>query len=1202
MITYLCKPKFLLGFIFMIALFLPSAVIAQQNTNTTYLFQENKNQYPAQVKYKAGIGEGLSLFMEKDKFTFLKFDPAQLEQIHEESHEKKTKKSGNVNFHAFHMDFIGSNPGVEMTASNKSASYSNFFRGNDPAHWASEVYAYQQVNYKNIYPGIDIHAYNQDQFFKYDFVVSAGIDPSIIQMQFIGADNIVLQDNKLIIKTSVGDIIENIPFTYQIINGVKKEVKCSYVLSGDNTVSFDFPEGYDPTQILIIDPVLIAATYSGGPFSCTTYGHCATYDGAGNIYTGGECFDPGYPTTAGAFQSAFAGMVDISISKFNPNGSALIWASYVGGTDGDIPNSLFVNSNQEIYILGASSSNNYPTSAGCFDNSYNGLEDIVVTHFNSTGTALIGSTYVGGTGDDGGGWVSWSINGHDGMRGEIIVDGSDNAWIASFTSSANFPTSAGTYDNGLDGAWDGCAFRLSPNLSTLQWSTYLGGTSDDGSYGLRLNTAGELYVTGITQSANFPSTAGVYDNTHNGMSDAYLTRFNAAGNGVMSSTFLGTAQSEIGYFMDLDIYENPYVYGISQGAMPVTAGVYSNAGSGNFISKFDPALTTLVLSTVFGDGMGGYLEPEAFMVDQCENIYVSGFGSSGTYPTTANALYPTQASAGGGSCYFMVLDKDAVAINFGSFYFGWHVDGGTSRFDPSGAIYQGICIGSGGATTPAWAYKDNVNAPSWDMYVVKIDFEQQGVVAQAVAQPSSVGCAPFNVSFTNNSNNAQSYFWDFDDGGATSTLFEPSHIFNNPGTYDVMLIAIDSTTCNISDTTYLTITVGAGANVVADFDYQLESCATFTLITQNTSIGAQVYNWDFGDGNTSTAEDPSHNYATPGPWTITLISTDTVCNGADTITIDILFTPPTAPVADFIAQQSPNCDLIIVNCQNNSQNYNTCLWNFGDGGTSTLTNPSHTYANPGNYVITLIVYDTVCNQQDQIAIPITVDGGLVISIPDGEICQDQPAILDAGPGGDSYAWSTGDTTQTVTVTQPGTYTVLVTLGNCTDLETVVLTELIFNPAPDTPLVCPGSTLLHAGAGSQYLWSTGATSESITVSDEVTVWYQKMVGYCLVTDTIVVRYRYKSPDVFIPNSFTPNEDGLNEVYYVVGADEEEYQFMIFDRWGEMIFYSNDPAKGWDGTYKNGKLVQQGVYVWKIFYKNYCLAPTYQTKFGHVNVIR
>ncbi len=1196
------QPKFIPSILFWMVLLLSATINAQQNKTTNYLFEENKTQHPLQVKYKAGIGEGVTLFMEKNKFTFVKYDPAQLEEIHHESHEKKTKKSGTVDLHAFYMSFVGSNANVEISSSGKSQFYNNYFRGNDPAHWASEVYSYQQVDYHNIYPGIDIKAYSQDMFFKYDFIVRPGINPSIIKMQFTGADEIFLRENMLTIKTSTGDIIQNFPYTYQIINGAKKEVRCEYILSENNVITFNFPDGYDVSQPLVIDPVLIAATYSGGPFSCTTYGHCATYDLAGNIYTGGECFDPGYPTTAGAFQSAFAGMVDISISKLNPDGSALIWASYVGGADGDIPNSLFVNGSQEIYILGATSSANYPTTAGCFDNSYNGLEDIIVTHFNSTGTALVGSTYVGGTGDDGGGWVPWSINGHDGMRGEIIVDGSNNAWVASFTSSANFPTSAGTYDNSLNGTWDGCAFRLSPNMGTMQWSTYLGGAIDDGSYGLRLNTAGELYVTGVTQSGDFPSTAGVYDNTHNGMSDAFLTRFNAAGNAILSSTFMGTASDEIGYFMDLDLYDNPYIYGISQGAMPVTAGVYNNAGSGNFISKFDPGLNTLLLSTVFGDGMGGYLEPEAFMVDQCENIYVSGFGSSSTYPTTANALYPTQAAAGGGSCYFMVLNKDAITLMFGSFYFGWHVDGGTSRFDPTGAIYQGICIGGGGATTPAWAYKDNVNAPSWDMYVVKIDFEQQGVVAQAAAQPSAVGCAPFAVNFTNNSNNAQSYFWDFDDGGATSTLFQPSHTFNNPGTYTVMLIAVDSTTCNISDTTYLTINVGAGANVVADFDYQLLSCGTYTLQAQNTSVGAQVYNWDFGDGNTSTAEDPIHNYATPGPWVITLISTDTVCNGADTITVNILFTPPSVPVADFVAQQSPNCDIIVVNCQNNSQNYNTSSWDFGDGGTSTLNNPVHTYTNPGNYVITLIVYDTVCNQQDQIAIPITVEGGLVINIPDGEICQDQPATLDAGPGGDSYVWSTGDTTQTITVTMAGTYTVQVTLGNCTDIETVVLTELVFNPAPDTPLVCPGSTLLHAGAGSQFLWSTGATTESITTSDEVTVWYQKMVGYCLVTDTIVVRYRYKSPDVFIPNSFTPNADGLNEVYYVVGADEEEYQFMIFDRWGEMIFYSSDPAKGWDGTYKNGKLVQQGVYVWKLFYKNYCLAPTYQTKFGMVNVIR
>jgi gliding motility-associated-like protein len=1184
-------------------LFLATNLQAQQINNAGFLFEENKNQHPAQVKYKAGIGEGLSLFMEKDKFTFLKYDPLELEKIHDEAHEKNTKKSGFVHLHAFQMSFLGANPGVELSAADKSPFYYNYFRGNNPATWASEVYSYQHVNYKNIYQGIDIHAYSQNNFFKYDFVVKAGINPDMIQMKITGADDISVVNNTLIIKTSVGEVVENIPYTYQIIDGEKKEVECNYVLSMDGIVSFEFPNGYNNQYPLIIDPVLIAASYSGGPASCTTYGHCATYDVAGNIYTGGECFDPGYPTTAGAFQSAYAGVVDIAIGKLNPNGSALVWASYVGGADGDIPNSLFVNNSQEIYILGATSSNDYPTTAGCFDNSYNGLEDIVVTHFNSTGTALLGSTYVGGSGDDGGGWVPWSVNGHDGMRGEIIVDAANNAWIGSFTSSANFPTSAGTYDNNLNGTWDACAFRLSPNTATLQWSTYLGGNADDGAYGLRLNTAGELYLTGVSASADFPATPGAYDVSHNGGSDAYIARFNPGGATLSSCTFLGTAQSDIGYFMDIDIDENVYIYGISQGGgLPITPGVYNNPGSGNFISKFNPTLSTLMISTQFGDGLGYYLEPEAFMVDKCKNIYISGFGGNDGYPTTANGLYTTTAAAGYGSCYFMVLEQDAASLLYGSFYFGSHVDGGTSRFDPNGSIYQGICIGSGGATTPPWAYKDNTNAPGWDMYVVKIDFEQLGVVAHAGASPSTSGCAPFTVNFTNNSNNALSYYWDFDDAGDTSTLFQPSHTFNNPGTYDVMLIAIDSSTCNVSDTTYLTIQVGAGANVLADFDYQLFNCGTYTFQGQNTSTGSQTYSWNFGDGNTSTQTNPSHNYAGLGPWVVTLIATDTICNGSDTISMNIQFTNPTAPVADFQVNQQPNCDFIIADFLNNSQNCNTYLWNFGDGNTSTLANPSHTYSNPGNYNITLTVYDTVCNQQDQMVLQITLDAGLVINVPNGEICDGQPAVLDAGAGFDTYLWSTGDTTSTTTVTQPGTYTIQATLGNCTETATVVLTELTFNPAPDTPLVCPGNVVLHAGAGSQYVWSTGATTESISVSNEVTVWYHKLVGYCLVSDTIVLRYRYKSPDVFIPNSFTPNEDGLNEIFYVVGADKEDYELMIFDRWGELIFYSDDPVKGWDGRYKTGKLVPQGSYVWKLFYKNYCLAPTYQTKFGHINVIR
>jgi gliding motility-associated-like protein len=226
---------------------------------------------------------------------------------------------------------------------------------------------------------------------------------------------------------------------------------------------------------------------------------------------------------------------------------------------------------------------------------------------------------------------------------------------------------------------------------------------------------------------------------------------------------------------------------------------------------------------------------------------------------------------------------------------------------------------------------------------------------------------------------------------------------------------------------------------------------------------------------------------------------------------------------------------------------------------------------------------------------------LVFDVPDGEFCIGQPALLDPGPVGDSYLWSTGDTTESIIATLPGTYTLQVTKGNCTKTRNIELIDFSFDPAPDTSVVCPNVTVFHAGPGSNYLWSDGDTTESTIISDTLTVGYQKLVGYCLVNDTIVVRYLPRPAGLFIPNSFTPNGDELNEIYYLVGAADEEFELMIFDRWGQMIFYTNDASQGWDGKDGSGTKVPLGTYAWKLIYKSYCIAPT-ETIFGVVNVIR
>jgi len=1152
------------------------------SVNTGLVFEENRNQWPGQVRFMADAGGGVRLFMEDGRFTYVKYDQEKLAEIHDKKHGSEEDHHGHpkydpknevIDMHAFRVYFTGANTGARVTGQKRETWYRNYFIGNDQSRWASNVGVYKQVQYSNIYPGIDLLAYDREGWFKYDFIVTPGADASQLKMRFEGVEGIYLRDNRLVIPTSAGDLIEDRPYSYQLIGGKKVEVPCLYELSPDgNSVSFVFPGGYDENYQLIVDPTLVAATYSGAPASTMTFGHCATYDLGANIYTGGECFNTGYPTTPGAFQMTFGGGgVDVAVSKLDPNGSTLIWCSYLGGNGSDLPNSLVTNSAGELYMLGTTDSPNYPTSTGCYDNSFNGTVDIALSALNSTGTALVGSTYVGGSNNDGAGGTFF-MNGHDAMRGEVVIDNAGNPWVASYTNSSNYPTTTGAYDQSLNGGFDACVFRMTPNLATLQWSTFLGGTGNELGYGIRVNNGGEAFVCGPTSSSDFPITVGSYQTTYQGGTcDGYMTHFNAAGSGLVASSFFGTAQNDVNYFIALDVPGNPYIYGTTAGTTPTTVGVYSNAGSGNFVAKFDPNFNAPIFATQFGSP-GSYMEPEAFMVDTCENLYMSGFTSTAQYPVTNNALYSTQP--GGGSCYFIVLKQNATQLMYGTFYHGWHVDGGTSRFDPNGTIYQGICIGSGGATTPVWAFDNGTSPSSWDMFVVKIAFQLSGTIASASAAPSDTICAGSSISFTNSSIGVD-YVWDFGDGSPTDTTTSPSHTYNTPGSYQVMLVAIDSTSCIVTDTTYLTITVLATPIVNLGPDTMLCNAASVLLDAGNPGL---TYTWSNG----ATTQTITTN--TPGTYWVE--ADNGVCQDSDTIVVSIV-TPPSSFNDTMLCAGSP----LTLDANNPGASYN-----WSTGATTQTINVSTS----GIYWVDISSGSCVVTDSMQVTfIPYPV----VSLANDTVICPNNTLTLDAQNPGYTYLWSTGATTQTITVTTPGTYSVTVTNELCSASDSTEVINIAPIALADSISICDVAGLtLDAGIpnATSYIWSTGETTQTIEVQEEGMYWVNVDADGCLISDTTYVDGELGGGTLYVPNTFTPNNNNLNERFMAVSSEVVYFHMMIFDRWGQLLLETDNIHKGWDGTYK-GKIVQEDVYVYKIEYRTPCSEKTVR-RIGHVLVLR
>jgi gliding motility-associated-like protein len=1146
------KQCYLVLFTFLIIL--PLSLQAQ---NVPLEFVENRGQWDGPFLYKSA-NSSTDVFLEKGGFTYLVAAAENKKLIHDYKHNEISTPPM-LRFHAYRVIFEGSSSHVTLKEHKRQPHYYNYYLGSKPERWKTEIHPVLNVDYKELYPGVDVHIASENQRLKYDFIIQPGTDPGIIKLTYEGAEGIAIKKNSLEIKTSVGTITELEPYAYQYINGERKEVACKYRVRG-NQVSYHFPKGYDNTQTLVIDPIVVFATYTGS--FADNWGFTATYDNQGNFYAGGIAAGPGYPASTGAFQAAFAGggiggnplPWDIAITKFNPSGNAIVYSTYLGGTDNEQPHSMVVDANNNLVVVGRTYSTDFPMQ-NAYDNTQNGSADIIVTKFNATGTGLIGSTYVGGSQDEGvniaadfGVLASLKHNYGDDSRSEVIVDNIGNVYVAASTNSFNFPT-VNAAQPALQGLQDGVVFKLSNNLSALNWSTYLGGSDDDAAYVLALNVAqSHIFVSGGTASANFPSTPGTFMPSYmGGTADGFIVKFQNSGTyPLQRGTFIGQSSYDQCYGVQVDGNNRVYAMGQTHGGtFPVTAGVYVNPNSSQFVIKLDSNLTNNVYSTVFGSGnsTAANISPVAFLVDTCEQVYISGWGGplSGNggnttgMPITSNAA---QSGTDGSDFYFIVLDKDAVGLLYGTYYgangLGEHVDGGTSRFDKNGVVYQGICAGCGGSsafpTTPG-SHSQTNNSTNCNYGALKIAFQLSVVSAVASAGPNTTGCPPLLVNFTNNSTNGASYLWDFGDGSPTSTAHTPpAHTYTTAGSYTVRLIVSNPSACNVTvDTAYITIQVNANS-INADFSYVVtDSCGPYAATFTNTSqegnpATATQYSWSFGDNTTFSGKNPPpHSYPDTGCYTVTLIMQDpNSCNMADTVTkvvcirgfrIKAAFNSPDSVCL--------NAGLLLANA---SVNVQTILWDFGDGQTSNVASPLHTYATTGTYTITLIVTNpNSCNKSDTARRTVKVK---------------------------------------------------------------VLPEAYFTHAPIIPVAnMPISFTNKSKNAITYQWAFGDGTGSTVVDPEH--FYKKTGSYtvCLVArsvdgclDTFCRKVDAEvHPAVDVPTGFSPNGDGSNDILYVRGAAIETVNFRVFNRWGQLVFETTDIKRGWDGIFK-GKEQEMDSYAW------------------------
>lgn len=835
-------------------------------------FIRNEGQWESSTLFRAEIPGGY-LLVKNTGIQYVFFDTQAIATIHAGSLDAKSgrKSIEPIKAHAFEMFFEEANllPKVESKAQNQ-ATY-NYFLGNDPTKWKSNVAAFDEIYLRDIYPNIDFKLYSFDQSIKYEYIVKPHAEISKIKMKYVGLDDLSIDNEQLSYKTSVNVVKEFEPYTFQVLNGKTIDVKSRFQVK-DKQVQFEVSENYDHSKELIIDPELVFSTYSGS--KSDNWAQTATYDANGNLFAGGTVFANDFPVTNGAFQvnansSTSSGAVnpagyavtDIVIMKFSADGSTLLYSTFLGGNASDVPHSLVANSKGELVIFGTTSSSNFPTNASSYqrthaggsligiysafsnaegDPNFTGIgfergTDIFVAVLSVDGKSLVGSTYLGGKSNDGfNDTRALTIKNYgDEFRGEVVVDKDDNIYFASITASVDFPLVK--QSQGVKGAgFDAVVCKLNRTCSQLLLSTFLGGNNFDAAYGIKVNNEGKIYVCGQTFSSNLAVKEGAFNKIYNGSGDGFIAKLSSEGV-IEQMTYVGTNAADVNFLLDIDKEENVYVFGLTQGVYPVSSDVYRNDKSGQFVHSFDKNLNKTIFSTIVGTGRGvGKIDivPTAFLVNDCGNIYLSGWGGkvNSTVSRNLNRNSTTiglpltndayQNTTTGSNYYFMILEKGAKSLLYATFFgatapptaegeVGDHVDGGTCRFDKNGIIYHVACSclprqGQAVATFPIKnAYQPKHQSTNCNLAAFKFsidglnaDFEIKNEANRTITEI----CAPARVNFNNLSIGAKTYEWEFN-GNVISRLKDVVYSFTNPGEYSVKLRIFNKITCKTTDST-----------------------------------------------------------------------------------------------------------------------------------------------------------------------------------------------------------------------------------------------------------------------------------------------------------------------------------------------------------------------------------------------------------------
>ena len=568
-------------------------------------FEANDGQTDAKVKFLSrGAGYGL----------FLTQSEAVLALQRESSRGDDGAQS------TVRMKLIGADPASQMEGLDMLPGRSNYILGRDARRWRRNVVSFTRVRYRSVYPGIDLIYYGNQRQLEYDFVVAPGADPSMIKLGFSGLDQInIAAQGDLVLKTASGEIRQRKPVAYQEVNGGRREIASRYTMKGPQEVGFELGE-YDRSRPLVIDPVIAYSTYLGG--SGSDIAGSIAVDASGNAYVTGLTWSLDFPTLnplqpnpGGANDQG-----DVFVAKLNPEGSALVYSTYLGGIGFDYGNDIAVDGDGNAYVTGTTRSLDFPTKNALQPELAGGNAiDLFVTKLNADGSALVYSTYLGGTDVE--------------VDANLTIDNERNVYVAGDTNSRNFPT-VNPLQATLSGFQDIFAAKIKADGSALVYSTYLGGRDFDFLSGIAVDGFGCIYLTGNTSSNDFPTANPLKSTLINGDSDAFLTKIGADGSSFVYSTYLGGSDYDDTGNITVDAFGNAYVVGLTYSPDFPTINPLQPVLSGQadaFVTKFNQNGSALLYSTY----LGGDNEDWGYDIalDSRSDIYVSGYTLSDDFPT-----------------------------------------------------------------------------------------------------------------------------------------------------------------------------------------------------------------------------------------------------------------------------------------------------------------------------------------------------------------------------------------------------------------------------------------------------------------------------------------------------------------------------------------------------------------------------------------